>query len=125
MKLLLSLFAIGLLTACNSASTEDVQATIPGTYFRTSQHEYGKEWDTLSITLQNASANEYNLTRRWRYERVLDDKALAPEYKVSSNSATYNAGSKKLEEARTGKAYSFDAKKGVLFSGAVQYQKLK
>lgn len=119
---------LGFLTffaSCNSAPADDVQAFIPGTYVRASQHEYGKEWDTLAIELQNATANQYQVTRRWRYERVLAGQPQEPEYKVTTTAAIYDAQGKKLQEARSGKIYTFDPKSGVLFSGANKFEKLK
>lgn len=119
------LSAIALLFGCNLDSNDEVKENIAGTYIRTSQHEYGNEWDTLAISVQNKAANEYNLTRRWRYDRVLGGKALEPEYKVTTSVVTYNTESKKLEEAQTGKTYTLDVNAGVLFSGTTKYQKLK
>lgn len=125
MKPVLFLFALICLLGCNTAPIDDVAAFIPGTYARTSEHEFGKEWDTLAISLQNASANEYKLVRRWRYERVLDGKPLDPEYKITTTTGVYDAAGKTLQEARTGKSISFDPKAGVMFSGSTKYEKLK
>lgn len=125
MKQLLSLFAVAFLVGCNSATNDEVATFIPGTYARTSEHEFGHEWDTLAISLQNASANQYKLVRRWRYERVLDGKPLEPEYKITTTTAVYDAAGKTLQETNRGKTISFDIKAGVLFSGSTKYEKLK
>lgn len=125
MKRLLSILAVVFLAGCNSAVNDEVAASIPGTYARTSEHEFGHEWDTLAISVQNPSANQYKLVRRWRYERILDGKALEPEYKISTTLAVYDIAGKTLQETNTGKRISFDLKTGALFSGSTKYEKLK
>lgn len=116
---------IALLFGCNSASNNKAKDAIPGTYIRLSEHEYGREWDTLVIGFQNRAANQYKIIRRWRYERVLEGKAVEPEYKVTTTTATYNAQSKNLEEDRTGKIYTLDAAGDALFAGTSRFEKLK
>lgn len=129
MKTALSLLAFAGITiffCCNNETSADVVKTnLPGTYVRASQHEYGKEFDTIAITLQNGAANEFKLNRRWRYERVLDGKAIEPEYKNTTITAMYEEGSKQLKENQTGDTYTFDAAKKLLFAGSTQYEKLK
>ena len=117
---------VPLLTACNSDSESDtVKDFIPGTYIRSSQHEYGTENDTVVISLQNKSASEYKVERRWKYGRMLDGKTIDPEYKLTTTSAIYNKDSRLLQETETGDAYSFDTKEKSMFAGTTKYQKLK
>ena len=103
---------------------EEIQKFIPGTYTRFSEHEFGKEYDTLVISLQNASANEYKIVRRWKYERIVDGKGIEPEYKIKASVALLNVRHQLLEEINTGRIYTVDVKLGCLFSGVVKYRKL-
>lgn len=127
MKYLLLLQIIGLLllTNCRSLLKDELKEFIPGTYIRFSRHEFGSEYDTLVIILQNKTANEYKILRRWKYERVLDGSTIEPEYKRITSSGIYNTNHKLLHETGTGDAFSFDVKKGLLFSGSTQYEKIK
>ena len=120
MTLLLLIFSCEILV-----KTDEVRDFIPGTYIRFSQHEYGTEYDTLIINLQNKAANEYKIQRKWKYERVLDGGSIEPEYKRLITSGIYNASNKLLQESETGLAFSFDAKKLLLYSGPIQYKKIK
>lgn len=100
------------------------RAEIPGTYIRFSQQEYGTEYDTLVVTLQNSLSNEYKIVRKWKYERVLDGGKIEPEYKRTITTAIYNEDYKILRETETGDIYSFDFTAKILFNGPVKYQKL-
>lgn len=123
---LLCLAASAMATGCNNGSSVDeMKASLPGTYIRASQHEYGKEFDTLVVSLQNEAANEFKLNRRWRYERVLDGKAIEPEYKNTTTAAVYDEATKQLKETETGDTYSFDPASKTLFAGSTKYEKLK
>jgi hypothetical protein len=102
----------------------EVQKFIPGMYTRFSVHEFGKEYDTLVISLQNASANEYRMVRRWKYERMIHGKVMEPEYKIKVTTAIYDVEGKVLREAVTGKIYSIDPGNNCLFNGPVKFQKL-
>ena len=113
-----------LFVSCNSLSKDEVKESIPGTYIRFSQHEYGTEYDTLVITLQNNSANEYKILRKWKYERIMDGQTIQPEYKRSFTSGIYNTTHKLLQETETGDIYSFDVKQKILLNGPIKYQKL-
>ena len=124
MKLLLTIYIILMLAACSLLLKDDTQTFIPGTYTRASQHEFGTEYDTLVISLQNQSANEYNIVRKWKYERVLDGERAEPEYKLQTTSGIYNARYKLLEETESGDIFSFDVKEKLLFNGPTKYQKL-
>ena len=115
-----------LLVSCVGPFQKDpIQQFIPGTYIPFSSHEFGTEHDTLLIRLQNESTNEYLITRRWKYARIMDGKALEPEYKSLATSAIYNKDDKLLQETDTGNQYSFDMDKEVLFAGTTKYQKIK
>jgi hypothetical protein len=97
---------------------------IPGTYIRFSQHEFGTEYDTLVISLQNSSTNEFKIIRKWKYERVLDGQPIEPEYKWVITAAIYSTENKFLRETETGDIYSFDTKEKLLFNGPIKYKKL-
>jgi hypothetical protein len=116
--------AVGL-TACGTTGKDEVKAFIPGTYIRSSQHEFGKENDTVVVSLQNETTNEFKLERRWTYERILDGKTQEPEYKTKITSGIYNAETKVLTETETGDTYSFDAVQKIMFAGSTKYQKIK
>jgi hypothetical protein len=126
MKRLLLAHIVGLLLCgCGLIKTKDeVEEFIPGTYIRFSEHEFGKEYDTLIITLQSQSAKDYRILRKWKYERVLDGSAIEPEYKRSFTTGVYNSDHKLLQETETGDFYSFDVNQKLLFNGPVKYQKL-
>lgn len=119
MALAMFLFSCGLIR-----KKEDVQSKIPGMYIRFSEHEFGREYDTLIISLQNASANEYKIIRRWKYERVMDGHRLLPEYKMRVAVAVFDPGRNLLQETASGRVYTVDVNSGNLFSGSVKYRKL-
>jgi hypothetical protein len=123
MKTILCIHLVFLFFAACS-SRDGMQTFIPGTYIRFSQHEYGTEYDTLVISLQNKSSNEYTILRKWKYERVLDGSAIEPEYKRQITSGIYNSRYKLLEETESGDIFSFDVKEKLLFNGPAKYMKL-
>jgi len=122
--LIFHLLILLLFCGCTEFKPDPIENFIPGTYIRFSQHEYGTENDTLVITMQNNSANEYTILRKWKYERVLDGQKIQPEYKRLTTSAIYNGKHKLLQETETGDIYSFDLKEKLLFNGPTKYQKL-
>ncbi|MEI9945834.1 MAG: hypothetical protein WDN26_16635 [Chitinophagaceae bacterium] len=97
---------------------------IPGTYSRFAQHEFGKEYDTVIISLLNKVADQYQITRKWKYERVLDGQLIDPEYKVSKSTGFYDLKRRYLRDNESGEVYSFDVKNKILLNGSVKYQKL-
>jgi hypothetical protein len=113
------------LYGCGLIKTRDaVREFIPGTYVRFSGHEFGTEYDTLVISLQNRGADEYRILRKWKYERRLDGAKLDPEYKRSITTAVYDGKNKLLRQFDVGDFYSFDVKQRILFNGPLKYQKL-
>ena len=94
------------------------QASIPGTYIRYAEHEFGEEYDTLSISVLNLSAKQYKIVRRWKYERVGE----APSYQLIVSSAIWN--DRFLEDMESGDLISFDSTKNCLFIGTIKYDKL-
>ena len=124
--LLLPIIVILLVCSCGGLFCNDAtEEFIPGVYIRFSKHEYGTEYDTVIITVQNKRALEYTIHRKWKYERVLDGAYLEPEYKKKTSAGIYNQKSNLLEEMASGNQYSFDSKKKRLFHGATEYQKIK
>jgi hypothetical protein len=103
---------------------DEIKNFIPGTYIRFSKNEFGKEYDTLIISLQNPSANEYKIVRKWKYERQIDGEKMQPEYKIKTIRVIYNSDHKLLQEPVSGKIYSIDVYTKCLFNGPNKYQKL-
>ncbi len=123
--LFISFVAAFLFVGCSSAESDAIKEFIPGTYIRETQTEFGKAYDTLVITLQNKSANEYKIQRRWKYDRVLDGKPQEPEYKITETSGLYDGEKNLLQETETLESFSFDTKNNLMFNGANKYTKLK
>ena len=119
----ISISTLLLFGSCSSSESHAIKEFIPGTYIRSSKHEFGTEQDTLIISLQNKTANEYKIVRRWKYKRILDGKALEPEQKNTTTTAIFNENNKLLHETETGDMYSFDIKQRALFAGATKYLK--
>lgn len=77
----------------------------------------------MIIFLQNKTANEYKIVRKWKYERILDGKAIEPAYKKIVTTGIFNKDNKVLQETETGDVYSFDVKQKAMFAGSTKYQK--
>lgn len=122
---MLILLATVIICSCNSSGKDEIMEFIPGTYVRTGQNEFGKEFDTLVITVQNPAAKEFKIQNRWHYIRQVEGEANVPEYKVKETSGIYNAETKLLEESETLDHYSFDVKEKVLFDGTNKFNKIK
>lgn len=116
-----TMFVLG----CSNNESDEILTFIPGVYTRESAGEFGKSYDTLVITMQNKAASQFKIVRRWRYDRVLDGKAIEPEYKITETSGVFDAASKSLHESETLEAFTFDAKKKLLYEGANQFIKIK
>lgn len=121
MKNLITLHIILLVVigACRELSSDPIPAFIPGTYIRHSVHEFGSEYDTLTIKF---IGKQYAIERKWKYERMLDGQRIEPEYKKTSMTGIYSEGI--LSEQQTGVHYSFDPEKKYLYSGDARYDKL-
>ena len=122
---LLILSATLIISSCSTSSKDETMEFIPGIYVRTGQNEFGKEFDTLVISVQNATAKEFKIQNRWHYIRQVEGEANVPEYKVKETSGIYNTETKLLEEAETLDHYSFDIKEKVLFDGTNKFKKIK
>ncbi|NJO25600.1 MAG: hypothetical protein HC867_07345 [Bacteroidia bacterium] len=122
---LLILSAALIFNGCATGGKDEMMEFIPGTYVRVGQNEFGKEFDTLVISLQNSSAKEFKIQNRWHYIRQVEGEANVPEYKVKETSGIYNTETKLLEEAETLDHYSFDIKAKVVFDGTNQFKKIK
>lgn len=118
------LLLMAIASSCNSAKDE-IAGFIPGTYVREGTNEFGKEYDTLVISIQNKEAKQFKIVSKWFFARQVDGEAKEPEYKVKETSAIYNTDSKLLEESETLDHYSFDVKEKVLFDGTNKYKKIK
>lgn len=119
------IFLALLSVACNGIMKDEVKEFIPGIYTRNAETEFGKAYDTLVISLQNKSANEYKILRKWRYDRVLDGKPIPPEYKVTETSGIYDADKKQLQETETFEFFTFDVENKLLYNGANKFTKIK
>jgi len=120
-----SIFICGLICffiSCTQSNKTEAKNSIPGTYVRMSEHEFGKEYDTLVITEAN---DLFQIQRRWKYERVLDGVTQEPEYKQQKSTASFDANNETLHENETGNAIVFDSKSETLSIGSTKYQKLK
>lgn len=122
---LLILFATAIISGCNTSGKDEIMELIPGTYVRAGQNEFGKEFDTLIIFVQNPAAKEFKIQNRWHYIRQVEGEANLPEYKVKETSGIYNGETKLLEETETLDHYSFDIKEKVLFDGTNKFKKIK
>jgi hypothetical protein len=120
----LNALLIAVLCGCRDADASKIRKFIPGIYIRYSEHAFGKEYDTLSISLLDAHDEVYKIIRRWRYERRRDGQWLEPEYKVIITTGYYQRSKKYLWENGTGSIYVFDPRKKLLMNGSVNYQKL-
>ena len=115
-----------LLSACAGPASQDgTSAPLTGTYIRAAQHEFGKEYDTLVVTLRNEASSQYRIVRNWLYERIRDGQALEPEYKTTSGTAIYDHDAKTLKDEKTGIIYSVDPSGQKLYAGSTRYDKLK
>ena len=117
---IIHLCLVAAIYGCRDARPVMIQEFIPGTYIRFSSHEFGKEYDTLAITLLNATANEYNITRRWRYERT----DLPSNYQLIITAGIYYPKDNILEDMESGDLLTFDPNQNCLFIGTLKYQKL-
>jgi len=122
---LLIISATLIISGCGTSGKDEIMEFIPGTYIRTGQNEFGKEFDTLVISIQNLAAKEFKIQNRWHYVRQVEGEANVPEYKVKETSGIYNTETKLLEEAETLDHYSFDIKEKVVFDGANKFKKIK
>lgn len=122
---MLILFATVIIAGCNTSGKDEIMEFIPGTYVRAGQNEFGKEFDTLVISLQNPAVKEFKIQNRWHYIRQVEGEANAPEYKVKETSGIYNGETKLLEEAETLDHFSFDIREKVLFDGTNKFKKIK
>ena len=112
------IFFVVLLIACNGSDKSNLFA---GIYVRSSEHEFGKEYDTLVIS---EFMDQYKITRKWRYERVLDGVWQEPEFKVKVTTAYYEDKVRLLHENETGNKISIDKVEGILFVGPTRYKKI-
>ena len=125
MKTFFSICVIATAFACGDSKSDTVRAFIPGTYIRHTTHEMGREWDTLEISRLSDDGNNYSILRRWAYERKLDGVAQPVDYKQQDASALYDEEKMVLMETNSGRVLSFAPEKNLLFSGSIEYKKLK
>lgn len=97
---------------------------ISGVYIRYSEHEFGKEWDTLTVYKQETSS-AYQVVRRWKYERVLDGTVQLPEYKKQTTKVHPLDNEASFVEEETGISYSYNDDKNELTAGTTIYKKVK
>ena len=117
---IIHLCLVAAIYGCRDGKPIMIQEFIPGTYIRFSSHEFGQEYDTVAISVLNVSANEYAITRRWRYERTDE----IPHYELTTSSGIYYPDKKVLQDLESGDLLSFDVKEKCLFIGTTKYKKL-
>lgn len=115
---IINLLLVAAIYGCRDRKPVLTLASIPGTYIRYAQHEFGSEYDTVTLTQQNSSANQYQITRRWKYERTGE----APEYTKTVTSGIYDARNSVLHDTETGDVITFGQK--IIFIGTTKYEKL-
>jgi hypothetical protein len=120
--MLFCLIGVGCLTF---SADDKIQKAITGTYFRFSEHEFGSEWDTLTIKGSNSDLTMFQILRKWKYERRLDGQRIEPEYKRQVTSGIYDKNSHFLKDTETGNIYSFDLASGTVSTGETIYKKIK
>jgi hypothetical protein len=120
--LLFCLVGVGCLL---SSENNEMQKAIAGTYIRFSEHEFGSEWDTLTIKGSNSNLTMFQILRKWKYERRLDGQRIEPEYKRQVTSAIYEENLQFLKDTETGNIYSFDLAKNTVSTGETIYKKIK
>jgi len=127
MKVLI-IIAVIVFAGCNTnqESNKSIQAFITGTYVTPFEGDYfrGGE-DTLIISILNADANMYAITRHISYEKIIDKQVQAREYKTENWIGIYNKEDKILHEQKHGKLISFIPEKNELLLGNSEYKKIK
>lgn len=111
--------------SCGNTASNAVRDFIPGTYIRYSQHEFGREWDTLEISRLSNAGNNYSILRRWAYERKLDGVTQPVDYKQKKDAGLYDDEKMVLTETSSGLVLSFAPEKKLLYAGSTAYQKIK
>jgi hypothetical protein len=117
---IIHLCLVAAIYGCRDGKPVLLQEFIPGTYIRYSDHEFGSEYDTVTISLQNKNASQFTISRRWKYERTGE----APEYQLTITAGIYDVGKGIMEDMETGDLISFDPKQNCLFIGTIKYKKL-
>ena len=95
--------------------------SLEGFYLRYAEHEFGKAWDTLLI--KPITADAFRVTHKWKYERVLDGKAITPEYKSFHTTVAWLGKEGLLIEEETGLRYRLKGE--TLAVGETLYKKVK
>ncbi len=124
----LLIIAIIIAAGCNSfsESANEIQSFIPGTYVMPFEGEYFRRGeDTLIISMLNADANIYAITRHISYEKIIDRQVQPREYKTENWIGIYNNEDKILHEQKHGKLISFIPGKNELLLGNSEYKKIK
>lgn len=126
-SLLLCMLIFSLIAASclNTGGEDKLQKAIPGTYIRYSEHEFGREWDTLTIQKSNNELTVFEILRKWNYERILDGQKIQPEYKRLFSSGIYDEEEHVLKDTETGEVYTFDFAKHTVSTGETIYKKIK
>lgn len=121
------LFIAGMiLTGCNGVLKNDdaIQSFIPGTYSSHIEGEYSIADDTLVISKVSNNGNAYTIVRHISYQRIIEKKIQALEYKTEKLMAIYDEKDKVLYEQKYGKIISFAPEKNMLLLGSSGYKKI-
>ena len=116
-----------ILTGCNGVLKNDdaIQSFIPGTYSSHAEREYSIADDTLVISKVSNNGNAYTIVRYISYQRIIEKKIQALEYKTEKLMAIYDEKDKVLYEQKYGKIISFAPEKNMLLLGSSEYKKVK
>jgi hypothetical protein len=112
-----------ILAACGN-SADAVKDFIPGTYVKFSQSEYSKAWDTLRISMYDATQETYGIRQHTGYQRIVKGKLQPKAYKSSKAVTVYDPSTHQLQDLKTGKWYTFSQDNGTLVAGSAEYTKI-
>jgi len=118
--------SILLTVACNQQTKSDeVRNSIPGEYIFSGGTDLSKGSDTLYINAYDEKAGTYIIIRNTGYNRLIDGKLQAKEFKSEKFIAAYDDNKQQLEDSKTGRLLSFSKSNKNLVFGTATYQKIK
>jgi hypothetical protein len=113
-----------LIFGCHSKA-DVVQAFIPGTYTRFSDHEMRTEYDTLRIERLRESGNYYRIVRSLTFQKKLDGKAFPWQSTKEEWSALFDELDQVLKEFHKGHILVFIPEENKLLVSTTEYKKIK
>jgi len=122
MKTMHLIFPVCLVMVLAACQTDQTREFIPGTYLNSAGGKYSLADDTLLIV--PGESNNYLIERRTGFNRIRAGVKGKREYEKESWNATYDEGTKTLQETRLGKLITFCPDSGYLKVGKRKYMKL-